>query len=53
MFKNRFTVKEIAEILDIYEVSAQELLDGTIEWEADELLKLARVAGLTVEQLLA
>jgi len=52
MLKNRFTAKEVAEILDIYEVSAQELLDGIIEWEADELFKLANVAGLTVEQLL-
>jgi len=52
MVKDHFTAEDIADILDIDMISAQELLDGTIDFEATELFELAAYAHLTVEQLL-
>ena len=51
MVKDYFTVKEVAEIFNIYEVSAEELLNGIIEFEPEELFVLAKAAGVSVEQL--
>lgn len=52
MVKDYFTAKDVAQILDIYECSAQELLDGVIAFEPDELLILANAAEVTVERLI-
>lgn len=52
MIKDHFTVNEIAEILEIYESSAAELLAGSIEFEPDELLELARYKGLRMDELI-
>lgn len=52
MIKDYYTAKEIADILDIYEVSAEELLAGMLEFEPDELLDLARAKNISLEELL-
>ena len=52
MLKN-YTAKEVAEILDIEEISAQELLDGIIKWKAEELLLIAHAMGVSFEMLIA
>lgn len=36
------TVEELAALFDIYLVSAEELLNGTIEFEPEELIKIGR-----------
>jgi len=52
LLKN-YTAKEVAAILDIEEISAQELLDGIIKWEAEELLLIAHATGVSFEMLIA
>lgn len=46
------SAKELAELFDIDLISAEELLDGTIEFEVDELFDLACYKGITVGTLL-
>ena len=48
----RFTVQEIVDILGIDEDIAQYLLEGLIEWEDEEVDKLAQAKGFSVEQLI-
>jgi hypothetical protein len=48
-----FSIKEAADVLGIYEVSAKELLDGTIDFEPDELFVLASSAGVSLTELLS
>jgi hypothetical protein len=50
--RDYFSIKEAADVLGIYEVSAKELLDGTIDFEPDELFVLANSAGVTLAELL-
>lgn len=47
-----FSVKEVSDALDIYEISAKELLDGTIQFDVDELVELAKYKGVTLGKLL-
>ena len=49
--EDRFTVQEIVDILDIDKEVAQYLLDGLLEWEDEEVTKLAQAAGVSAEQL--
>jgi predicted XRE-type DNA-binding protein len=53
MVRDFFSIKEAADVLGIYEVSAKELLDGTIDFESDELFTLASSAGVSLAELLA
>jgi len=52
MLDNFFNTQEVAEILEIHEVSAKELMDGKIEFESDELYALAKYKGTTVQKLI-
>jgi hypothetical protein len=52
MVRDFFSVKEAADVLGIYEISAKELLDGTIDFESDELFMLANSAGVSLMELL-
>lgn len=52
MVKDFFTEWEVADILQIDEDSAFELLEGVIEFEADEMYVLAQRAGIPVERLM-
>lgn len=52
MVKDFLTVKDVARILNIYDVSARELLDGVIAFEAGELFELSQGSGVTVAKLL-
>ena len=53
MVKDYFTAKDVAEIFDIYEISAEELINGVIDFEPEELLLLANIAGISLDELLA
>lgn len=52
IFKVNLTVKEVAEALDIYDVSAKEMIEGVIPWELGELAELAQYKGITINELL-
>ena len=47
-----FTAKDVAKILNIDEISAKEMLDGVIEFEAAEVYLLAQAAGISVDEIL-
>ena len=49
--ESRFTVQDVVDILGIDREVAQYLLEGLIEWEDEEIAKLAQVAGVSVDQL--
>lgn len=51
MINEFFTVEEVAEILDVYEISARELLEGIIRFTRGELETLAKSKNLPVEAL--
>lgn len=52
MLKDYFTAEEIAVILDVDLSSAQEILSGALEIEADEILELADYKGISTDNLL-
>ena len=52
MIKDYFTAGDVAEILNIDEISAEEMLDGVIEFEAEEVYLLAQAAGISIEEIL-
>jgi hypothetical protein len=49
--KEYYNAQELAEVMDIPLISAKELLDETIEFEADELILLADHKGISISAL--
>lgn len=46
-----FTVEEVADLFDIDEISAEELLNGAIDMEVEEAYKLAQYKGVTISEV--